>query len=233
MKPSRLKRIFRLRNIILVLAVAAVLLGAALYLMRQSVTRFADTYVVYAAAETMYETAAYKPAVESNPVRAQVNQLLAEVLQVTMTQSERLDRANRGNAHLNDIELQIDAIKNEGDLVVPLLERLDESASSILSVRKRTEMQEIVSLGKRRAEIIADIRGLSYRANYYTGEVFERIIDDQGELTEDHVRHLNDLIPQLEEQFDARATLYDELQRTGNRMDQLARELGISQQIEE
>jgi hypothetical protein len=226
----------RKRNIRLI-AVTLLLCGVlalVIYLLTARAREsFVSAYTVYAAAESRYEIAAYKPSAESNPIRAEVSALLSEVLQVSMSAEDRLERARRGIAHLNDIEGQIDEIKNEGDLVAPLLNHVQEKAGSIFLMRNRATVKEIVSLGSERARIIGDIRGLSYRANFYSGEVFERIIDDQGALTESHVRHLNSLIPQLEEQFDARSQLYKELERTGNRMDQLANDLGIRQMIEQ
>lgn len=228
MKPRR-----RIQRLAIGIVTLAVIIATGVLIVARSQSQFADTYVVYTAATSRYVTAAFKPAVESNPIRTEVNSLLARVLQETMTPVERFDMARRGIAHLNDIEGQIDEIKNEGDLIEPLLTKLETSAKHPGNVRDRGQMLEIVSLGRERARVISDIRGLSYRANFYAGEVFERIIDDQGELTDDHVRHLNDLIPQLEEQFDARSALYEELERMGNRERQIALSLELPTPTEE
>jgi hypothetical protein len=215
------------------IVIAAIVVAIGVLMVVRAGSRFADTYSVYSAATDRYITAAFKPAVESNPIRAEVNTLLARVLQERLTPVERFDLANRGIAHLNDIEGQIDDIKDEGDLVAPLIDELERSAKHPGNIRYRSDMLAIVQLGRDRAKLIADVRGLSYRANFYAGEVFERIIDDQGNLTPEHVRHLNDLIPQLEEQFDARAALYDELERNAKKEAQIARSLGLPTPDEE
>lgn len=188
--------------------------------------QFKNSYQSYARAQDAYLTAAYKPAADSNPVRQSVNVLLAQVLQVEMTPAVRLEKAKQGIAHLNDMEGQIDAIKTEADAVMPLLNVLDDALRSVGNVSQRARAKELAKLGYRQVEIISDIRGLSYRADYYTDEVFERIIDDQGEMTDAHKQHLNELIPQLEEQFNKRTNLYAELKKNDDAMKKIAAELG-------
>lgn len=192
--------------------------------------RFASQYAAFAAAEAQFETAAYKPAVEANPVRREVGYILSQVLQVPMSDQQRLEMARRGIAHLNDIEGEIDAIKTEGDTVMPLTDALERTASNIGNIRSRDRMREIVALARENAKIIADIRGLSYRSDYYTDEVFERIIDDQGKLTQEHLTYLNDLLPQLEQQFNQRSNLYKTVSDNSKKMQDIARDLGYSAQ---
>ncbi len=190
--------------------------------------KFGAKYAEYAEAQREYITAANKPAAEGNPVRRQVYQLLAEVLQVEMSNEERIAKAKQGIAHLNDIETQIDAIKVEADKVMPLLQGLEDASSGIGNLNGGASMKDVVRLGYRQVDIISDIRGLSYRADYYTSEVFERIIDDQGAMTDEHKTYLNENIPLLEEQFDKRANLYTELKENDDEMKRIAVELGYS-----
>ncbi len=211
---------------LLVLSILAVVIAGILYgaFILFGSSDFEKKYAEYVLAEEEYVEVANKPAAEANPVRRQVYTLLAEVLQVEMTPEERIAKAKQGIAHLNDMEGQIDAIKSEADKVSPLLAELEKNAGGISN---RSEKRELVRLGKRQIEIISDIRGLSYRADYYTSEVFERIIDDQGAMTDEHKTYLNDLIPQLEEQFDNRSNLYAELDVNANKMTEIAREIGL------
>ncbi len=195
-----------------------------------SASRFEKSFGAYDAAERAYEESAFKPGAEENPVRQQVNQLLAQVLQVEMSQGERIEMARQGIAHLDDIEDQIDDVKEKGDVVAPLLASVEKGARSPGNAAKRSDLLEIVKLGKRQAEIIADIRGLSYRADYYTTEIFERVIDDQGLITDDHKTYLNGQIPQLEEQFNKRSNLYRELADNRSKLNELATKLGYTTQ---
>jgi hypothetical protein len=211
-----------------IVLVALIVGGLYAFFAWYSSNQFKGAYQQYERAQESYVTAAYKPAADSNPVRQSVNVLLAQVLQVEMTPAVRLEKAKQGIAHLNDMEGQIDAIKTEADTVMPLLNALDNAASSVGNVTQRQQTQELVKLGHRQVEIIADIRGLSYRADYYTDEVFERIIDDQGAMTDAHKQYLNELIPQLEEQFNKRTNLYAELKKNDDAMKKIAEELGYS-----
>lgn len=185
-------------------------------------------YRQFEVAESAYEEAAYKPGAEENPVRQQVNMLLSQVIQAPMSPQERIIKAQEGITRLNDVEEQIDDIKTRGDSVGPLLETLEKQSHSPGNVQHRTQIASLITLAKRQAQIIGDIRGLSYRADYYTTEVFERIIDDQGEMTDAHKLYLNGQIPQLEEQFNKRTNLYTELESNRGKMDELAREIGYS-----
>lgn len=214
------------------LTIAAILTGVCLVAIALFAVRthsaFNDDFTAYASLKRAYVTAAYKPAAQENPVRQEVNKLLSFVLEKPMSDAERLELSRRALLHMEDIERQIDGIKVEADRIEPLIERLEKSSASMTSLADRETMQKIASLARAEAEIIADIRGLSYRADYYTTEIFERIIDDGGALTNEHVRYLNDLIPQLEEQFDRRARLYRELEDMETEMNRVASVLGLA-----
>ena len=206
---------------LLLLCVASVIVLGYIF---WSGTRLKRNYVSFHEAQAAYEAAAFKPGTESNPIRQAVDMLLADVLDRNTLTADRLEKSRRGIAHLNDIETEIDDIKTKGDDVASLRAGLEDAARAVGT--NRESARTLVDLAKRQAEIIADIRGLSYRADFYTDEVFERIIDDQGQLTDDHIRYLNDLIPQLEEQFNRRSNLYTELQENSDTMARIATELG-------
>ncbi len=215
------------RTILFVVLGALIVAGYALWSWRAS-SGFSARYAAYYEAEQRYIIAANKPAAASNPIRQQVSLLLSEVLQVQMQNNLRIEKAQQGIRHLDDMEGQIDAIKLEADKVLPLLDELERSARSPGNALWREESSELIRLARRQIEIISDIRGLSYRADYYTTEIFERIIDDNGVMTDEHTQYLNDIIPQLEEQFDKRANLYSELKENDDGMKKLAGELGLS-----
>ena len=47
-------------------------------------------------------------------------------------------------------------------------------------------------------------------------------------MSDEHKTYLNEMIPQLEEQFDKRANLYAELKENDDQMKGIARELGYA-----
>ena len=82
----------------------------------------------------------------------------------------------------------------------------------------RSQKKAVIGLAREEFGIVADIRGLSYGANFHTAEIFNRIVLDKGELTESYVAELNHEVPLVEEQFNKRANLYTQLEDVSNRM---------------
>lgn len=200
----------------IIFTVISVALGAilvlCLYAYNIVVTyTLADEYAQLESLIDAQETRAYVPSAENNPVRQRVNRLLGEVLATGFTQGQRRERAEEGLRLLELMELQIDGIG----------EATQELDAAIVDIQKKSPFtdeylrsggSELIRSLERRSEIIADIRGLSYRANFHTAEIFSKILQDNGELTSEHVLALNDQIPQVEEQFYRRSNLYNELE---------------------
>ncbi|MBP9668906.1 MAG: hypothetical protein KBE09_01315 [Candidatus Pacebacteria bacterium] len=184
-------------------------IGIALYLFV-----FAPRDVValesYATLGEAHEDSAFLVGMSENPIRIELDHVLADVLMRPMTDDERYELSEQGRGLLKTLEVQIDAI---GEKEGAAAEALASLQSSPLALSELTSIGEVVQLGTRRADLIADIRGLSYRANYHTAQIFERIMKDGGALTEAHVAALNSDLPLVEEQFDRRSNLYVELEK--------------------
>jgi hypothetical protein len=184
-----------------------------------------DGYSAYSVVAKQHRDAAFFVANEQNPVREELNRLLTDVLEETIPDGERLVKARRGLELLSMSERSIDAI---GDIAV-----VNDQALLLLEGRSHlwvlwwwhAPMRDVVTLAQSQAAIIADIRGLSYRANFHTAQIFSRIVDDQGSLTDAHIAELNNLIPKVEDQFDQRSNLYSELERVGDRIQMALEEL--------
>ncbi len=180
--------------------------------------KFTKSYDTYATLSDIHVNAAFLPATNENPLRQELNRMLADVLAEQLPQSDRLERAERGLLLLNELEKQIDAIGDSGEAVSKALGEMEARASG-------SERREIVDLALERLRVIGDIRGLSYRASYHTAEIFNRVIADGGALTPEHVIELNNQIPLVEEQFDRRTGLYNELESIGGRITRVENEL--------
>jgi len=183
-------------------------------------SQFSDSYAAYAVLAAAHGNAAFIPTVDDNPLRQELNRVLVEVLAGEISDSRRLELAQRGLLLLDEAEKQIDTIGERGEAAQTAIVVMEDSASG----RGRTD---IVALARERISIISDIRGLSYRANFYTAEIFNRVIRDGGKLTAAHTKELNDQTPVVEEQFDLRANLYTELESTNFRMEKKVAELSI------
>lgn len=163
----------------------------------------------YAVAGDAHADAAFLVGTAENPIRSELDRVLADVLMRPMDDGERLALASHGKELLKTMETAIDAI---GEREAEVVRALDELESSPLAQSELTSVGHVVDLAHTRADLIADIRGLSYRANYHTAQIFERVIDEGGILTPAHIASLNEDLPQVEEQFDRRSNLYVELE---------------------
>ncbi len=182
--------------------------------------QFTRSYDIFATLSEAHVLAAFLPATNENLLRQELNRMLSDVLAAELSDSERTLRAERGLVLLGELEKQIDAIGERGEAVSRELETLEARASG-------GERQEIVRLALERMRIIGDIRGLSYRANYHTADIFNRVLGDGGRLTPEHVKDLNTQIPVVEEQFDRRAGLYSELESVNKSIDRVINDLSM------
>lgn len=171
----------------------------------------AASYDALEAETDTYIAATFLPGAQNNPIRNELNRMLGESLSDLLSGPERLDRARRGLVLIDELERQVDAIGDTKDSLETRLTALEAELSHVPAfmsgdtgaLREHTERLYVIA---------DDIRGLSYRANFHTAEIFEQIIADDGALTAEHISLLNSQIPQVEEQFDTRTNLYAELE---------------------
>lgn len=183
---------------------------------RYELYQFSRAYAVYADAAQKHDEAAFIPALPDNPLRRDLNRALSDALSEEKTPTERIARAREGLTLLVLAEGSIDAIGDVGKDAAEALSALDARAHHPGVLHVRGEMLALIETARHRAEVVADIRGLSYRANHHTKEIFDQIIADGGALTQEHIAALNRLIPSVEEQFDQRSNLYEELETIGD-----------------
>lgn len=184
-------------------------------------TSYREVRVAYAAflqAEERHLTSAVIPSIDQNPIRQELNQMLAEALSEGMASDARLKRAVRGAELLEDTERQIDMTMKTRDELIAAINDLRSRSGLLSAMFSSHDISKVISLAERQMVIVDDIRGLSYRANFHTGQIFEQLVTDGGELTPQHVVMLNDLIPKVEEQFDKRSNLYAELESLHNQV---------------
>ncbi len=205
-----LTRIALDKRVIALVAICLLAGGAMLYFASRSASHFAAQYSAYAALAHIQEQAAYVPAAPDNPVRQQLNLVLSLVLDPTTSSIKRLADAKQGLTLLNQLGAQVDAIGDASDKANLAIAQMQIETLKDFGTSGQT--LSLIDLAKQRSSIIEDIRGLSYRANYETETIFQRIVDDNGALTASHVTDLNSEIPNVEAQFDHRSNLYSQLE---------------------
>ncbi len=211
------------RSYILILIVLLALAAAAFYFLRISSGDSTRAVESYSTRSFEHLQAAYVPGVPENPVRERLNTILSSVLVRPLTPPERRALAEEGLKALKEVETQIDAIGEAGDRVQVAITYLEEKGGGFTA---GDETKELIAAAEEEFAIIADIRGLSYRANFHTAEIFNRIILDGGELTSAYSADLNRELPLVEEQFNTRAGLYERLKSARERVDKALISLG-------
>ena len=215
---------------LIILIVGISIIGAiAWWALMSGVRTSAHSYEALERETDTYIAATFLPGADGNPVRNELNRMLGESLSDILSETERLERARRGLVLLDELERQIDAIGETKSSLDARLTALDEELAYIPSLLSgdRRRLREHVE----RLYVIADdIRGLSYRANYHTSQIFDRIITDGGVLTVEHITFLNGQIPQIETQFDERTNLYAELESIESALGILYKDLRASSQ---
>lgn len=209
-------------GVVVLIAFAAI--GFVL-LSRKASSQFATEFTAYEKLAAVQETAAYTPAAEDNPVRQQLNVSLSETLQPSISATDRLKDARQGLSLLSQLEKQVDAIGDSSDPANAALAKMQVEMLNDLSVSDSAK--SLLSLAKQRSDIIEDIRGLSYRSDFETQKIFDRIVDDKGVLTPAYIAELNNDIPSVEADFDHRSQLYTQLTQLSTQVDQGAEQLGI------
>lgn len=204
---------------IAVSVIALVLIGVAWHLSERALGRDASAF---SSAQRAYAQAAFLPGSSTNDERELLNRSLATVLANTATPAARLAAAQASDQLLHDIELEIHAIADARDAAASARATLAARRHSFAALRYHAALGDVDALAARQSSIIEDIRGLSYAANYHTGQIFQHIRADKGVLTPAYTAFLNSEIPQMEQEFNKRSNLYLELESIDS---QLARAL--------
>ena len=204
--------IIRSRKFIFAVLVCLVCGGGLWWYDNHEFARFNDSYTTYLNKAAIQQNAAFIPGAAANQLRNQINQTLSQVLASGVKPKDRLQLAHQGLDLIIFSNNQIDAIGEAAPDVEAAANSMDEAASSPGNMFRKAKMDEIVSIAKQELYTIEDIRGLSYRANFQTAEVFNHIIADNGNLTNAYVNELNNDLPAAEEQFNKRQDAYADLQ---------------------
>lgn len=227
MQNSFFTRFFSSRRAIVatILGVCA-LAGIAFYFAsRHSMSLFTQEYLVYQGLAQEQENAAYTPAAPNNPIRQELNLALSEALQNDTKSARRVVDAQQGLAFLAQLEKEVDAIGDTSETANTQLAKMQVNAVNDFSASGAST--KIIELAKQRSEIIEDIRGLSYRADFETEKILNHIVDSNGVLTPEYIDVLNNELPDVETQFDKRAALYTQLSAVSSQIDALASSIGI------
>ena len=216
---------FTKKVLAVVLEVSAIVVGVIAYV-DHSTAAFKDAYGTYAQYADDQEIDAYVPGAADNPTRQQLNKVLTEILMGKLSDTKRLDDARTGLALINEARQQIDVIGDRGGPVDQAIGGMESNLNPLDQFVTHGKVADIVTLAKKRADIVSDVRAYSYSADAETTNIFDQIISDKGKLTPAYIKNLNDKVPDLENQFDQRSNLYVDLQNVSNSIHADAKSLG-------
>lgn len=194
------------------------LLVAVYFLVPGGAGEFTRAYEGYQTVAKAQDVAVFYPSTENNEIRKELFTVLSRTLIGDISDEERLTSAKRGIELLRYAERDIDAMADLSPEVAARLSDVRATNSLFVSQKTRDMIRDVSEFGEKRKTLIEDIRGLSYKANFYTEEIFQRIIADNGALTREHTLFLNEQVPLVEEQFDKRSQLYKDLERTADQI---------------
>lgn len=203
----------------LILAVLVVFaFSGALLWDHMALKDFTESYILYASLASKNQNDAFIPAAAANPLRQELNDALGQSLAKETSAANRLRIAQHGLDLIHAINKQVDQITESEAPIGAAIDVFKLSAQNPGNLRNRGTMMELVTLAQEQLVIIGDIRGYSYRANFETQQIFNRLITEKGELTDAYVNELNAMLPNVEEQFSKRESLYIKLEENTYRM---------------
>jgi DNA repair ATPase RecN len=172
---------------------------------------FVSAYRDYVAKWAENEKNIYTPGAEKNDIRQNLNSILTRVLDERITDKERFSLSVEGATPLSEIRLEIDSVKTSREEMELSTDVLASQAKKVSGIRLRQKANELVDLAKKRNEIIAEIETLSYRMSDITKEIFQGVARDNGKLTNDRIRTLNNQVPEAEKDYERLNELYRNL----------------------
>ncbi len=214
--PGAIRRASIHVKVAIVLLVCAAVVGGFIYANRQTDHTFAKDYAAYANIAAQGDNAAYIPGAENNPVRVAIEQALTQILQGQVTDAARLTLSTEGLSLLQQSEAQIGDISSTSAQVDVAIAKMQVDVLN--GFAPSAQVAQIIALAKDRESTISDIRAYSYKSDFETEQIFNTIITDKGVLTQAYIVQLNDEIPQVESEFDARSALYTQLQNTAQQI---------------
>jgi hypothetical protein len=174
---------------------------------------FINTYGDYAAIAKEVEQLVHLPGVEGNSDRAELQRLLTSLLTDTLTPPRREELARLAYNNLNVLRREVDSAQTKQAQLYTLLENLDTASKVFRGAGIERQAGDIVAGARKRAELTARITSVLSEMNEQTYSIITRILEDKGELTQEHIQYINDSTAYAEERFEILGGLYTELQQ--------------------
>lgn len=165
---------------------------------RSSVVGFIDAYSTYDVSATRVAALVHSPSTEKNSDRSELLALLQDILTGTLTNDEREALARVAFTHLDSIQKGIaDAAVAQDELYLNI-QNLDTMSRIFTGMRAREQAHDLVSLARACAETSARIIANLSETHEHTYAIITRVLEDGGELTDEHKRSINAITTEAE-----------------------------------
>ncbi len=165
---------------------------------RTSAIAFIDAYSTYDVAASRVEDMVHGPGTKRNPDRTNLLALLEKILTADISAEERSELARVAYGHLDSIQEGIaDAKKVHGELYA-IIQDLDNTSRIFHGVRAKEQAEKLVTLARERAETSARIIANLSETHEYTYAIITRVLEDGGELTDEHKNSINTITAEAE-----------------------------------
>ena len=178
---------------------------------RASAVHFIEVYGDYSEIADEVERLVHIPGNKDNDERAKLHGLLESVLTQDMDRERREQMARLALSNLSAIKGEVHAAQASQARLYITLQDLDTASRTFKSRDLRDRTKEMVVIARRRAEASAHIMSVLAETNEQTQGILERIIQENGDLSYQHIVEINDATVAAEERFDMLRALYEEL----------------------
>ena len=178
---------------------------------RREAVIFIDAYGAYADTAEEVERLVHLPGTEGNADRAELLTLLNSILTENIEASRREELTRLAFNNLTAIKKEIDAAQAAQAKLYEDLQELDNASRVFHGIALQKDASSVVLLARKRAELTARITAILSEINDHTYAIITQVLADGGELTQDHIRAINNTTAGAEERFETLTSLYEEL----------------------
>lgn len=179
---------------------------------------FINMYAQYDAVTDRQERVVYEPGRAGNVDRQKLYMTLNSVLTKDLSAQNRLEKASRAREQVAAMRREIDAAAASREVAERAIDEVEAQLAGFDAPRLTAQGEHIIVLMRKRQQLIADVTATLYAINSHTETIMERIIQNEGELPDAHVRSINAQTSLAEDRFERLSRLYRELTAATNEL---------------
>jgi hypothetical protein len=195
---------------------------------------FEEAYVRYNTETQAQDQAAFRPGSASSPARQELNSILMQTLSPHTSSSTRLELASRGLVVLNTIDKEINLIGvRTPSVLATISEMVEHQMGFVPGSDLHSYAEDLIGYATSKQDLIETVVDTTTEMNLSAQIIFDRIIHDDGALTEAHILELNEQVDGTEILFDRLSRSYMQIQELNGRVisshDLLVRHYSLSE----